>query len=312
MPRLPRSWVRSSPRPRRPPAQSTSLPATAAHWVPAVADVTSTTSSGRDIKSPMADVAEKALVLGGGGISGIAWEIGMLAGLAERGIDLTDADLVVGTSAGSVVGVDVRSGTPLADFYAAQTRPPGATEIYARMSRLLMAKYVRAIVFTRKPQVARARVGALALRARTEPEDVRRKVFESRLPISEWPPGKLQITAVEAASGEFTVFDSASGVRLIDAVGASCAVPGIWPPVTIGGRRYMDGGMRSPANVDVAAGFERVVVLAPLPRGLGTLESVASQAGRLANQGTRLVVIQPDKAALAAIGKNVLDPAHRP
>ena len=260
----------------------------------------------------MAEVAEKALVLGGGGISGIAWEIGMLAGLAERGIDLTDADLVIGTSAGSVVGVDVRSGTPLADFYEVQTRPPGATEIYARMSRLLMAKYVRAIVFTRKPQVARARVGALALRARTEPEDARRKVFESRLPISEWPQGKLQITAIEAASGEFTVFDSASGVPLIDAVGASCAVPGIWPPVTIGGRRYIDGGMRSPANADLAAGCDRVVVLAPLPRGFGTLESVASQAGRLASHGARVVVIQPDKAGIEAIGKNVLDPAHRP
>ena len=260
----------------------------------------------------MADVAEKALVLGGGGITGIAWEIGMLAGLAERGIDLTDADLVIGTSAGAVVGVDVRSGTPLADLYAAQVRPRATTEVNARMGRLLTAKYVWAIAFTRKPQVARARVGALALRARTEPEDVRRKVFESRLPTSEWPPGKLQITALEAGSGEFTIFDATSGVRLVDAVGASCAVPGIWPPVTIDGKRYIDGGMRSPANGDLAAGFERVVVIAPLPRGFGTLESAAVQAGRLANQGARVVVIQPDKAALEAIGKNVLDPAHRP
>jgi len=260
----------------------------------------------------MADGAEKALVLGGGGITGIAWEIGLLAGLAERGIDLTDADLVIGTSAGAVVGVDVRSGTPLADLYAAQSRPRAATEVNARMSRLLMAKYVWAIAFTRKPQVARARVGALALRARTQSEAVRRKVFESRLPTSEWPPGKLQITALEAGSGEFTVFDATSGVRLVDAVGASCAVPGIWPPVTIDGKRYIDGGMRSPANVDLAAGFERVVVIAPLPRGFGTLESAAAQAGRLANQGARVVVIQPDKPALEAIGKNVLDPGRRP
>jgi len=260
----------------------------------------------------MADAAEKALVLGGGGITGIAWEIGMLAGLAEHGIDLTDADLVIGTSAGSVVGVDVRSGTPLADLYAEQTQPRAATEVNARMSRLLMARYVWAIAFTRKPQVARGRIGALALRARTEPENERRKVFESRLPVSEWPPGRLQVTALEAGSGEFTVFDAASGVHLVDAVGASCAVPGIWPPVTIDGKRYIDGGMRSPANVDLAAGFERVVVIAPLPRGFGTLESAASQAGRLASQGARVVVIQPDKAALEAIGKNVLDPRHRP
>ena len=251
-------------------------------------------------------------MLGGGGITGIAWEIGMLAGLAERGIDLTDADLVVGTSAGSVVGVDVRSGVPLADLYAQQTRPAGASEIYARMSAGLLARYVGAMVFTRKPQVARARVGALALRARTEPEDLRRKVIESRLPLLEWPEGKLQITAVDAATGEFAVFDAASGVRLLDAVGASCAVPGIWPPVTINGRRYIDGGMRSPANADLAEGYQRVVVIAPLMQGIGVMERVARQAGRLTAAGARVAVIRPDKAALRAIGRNVLDPGHRP
>jgi NTE family protein len=260
----------------------------------------------------MTDTAEKALVLGGGGITGIAWEIGILAGLAERGIDLTDADLVVGTSAGSVVGVDVRSGVPLADLYAAQTRPTGAGEIYARMTLPLMAKYAKAIAFTRKPQVARARVGALALRARTEPEDARRTVIESRLPVLDWPPGRLQITAVDAATGEFAVFDAASGVSLLDAVGASCAVPGIWPPVSINGRRYIDGGMRSAANVDLAAGFQRIVVIAPLTQGIGVIDSVARQAGRLAELGARVAVVKPDKAALKEIGSNVLDPARRP
>jgi NTE family protein len=255
---------------------------------------------------------EKALVLGGGGVTGIAWEIGMLAGLAERGIDLTDADLVVGTSAGSVVGVDVRSGAAIADLYATQTRPPGASEIFARMSPMIMAKYVRAMVFTRKPEVARARVGALALRARTESEEARRLVIESRLPTFEWPAGKLQITAVDAASGTFTVFDAASGVRLLDAVGASCAVPGIWPPVTIDGRRYVDGGMRSAANADLAAGYQRVVVIAPIAQGFGTMESVVVQARKLADSGARVAVIKPDKAAVKAIGRNVLDPARRP
>jgi NTE family protein len=260
----------------------------------------------------MADVAERALVLGGGGITGIAWEIGILAGLAERGIDLTDADLVIGTSAGSVVGVDVRSGIPLAELYAAQMRPPGASEIYAKMKPALLARYIGAMVFTRKPKVARARIGALALRARTESEGVRRKVIESRLPVSDWPPGNLKITAVDAASGEFAAFDATSGVRLIDAVGASCAVPGIWPPVTIDGRRYIDGGMRSAANADLAAGCAQVVVIAPLTQAFGVLESVARQVGRLAAAGARVVVVKPDKAALKAIGRNVLDPARRP
>jgi len=260
----------------------------------------------------MQDVAEKALVLGGGGITGIAWEIGILAGLAERGIDLTDADLVVGTSAGSVVGVDVRSGAPLPDLYATQAQPTGAGEIYARMRLPLMARYVTAMAFTKKPQVARARIGAMALRARTEPEEERRKVIESRLPVLDWPPGKLQITAVDAATGQFAVFDAASGVSLLDAVSASCAVPGIWPPVTINGRRYIDGGMRSAANVDLAAGCKQVVVIAPLTQGFGVVESVGRQVARLVEQGARVAVVKPDKAALQAIGNNVLDPAHRP
>jgi NTE family protein len=256
--------------------------------------------------------AGTALVLGGGGVTGIAWEIGLLAGLAEAGADLTDADLVIGTSAGSVVGVDVRSGVALADLYEVQTRPPGESEIYARMSAAMMARYVRAMVFSTKPEVARARVGKMALRAITESEEARRQVIESRLPVFDWPVGCLRITAVEAQTGRFAVFDAASGVRLLDAVGASCAVPGIWPPVTIGGRRYIDGGMRSAANADLASGCERVVVIAPLAQGFGVIESLARQAARLAREGAEVTVITPSKAARQAIGRNVLDPARRP
>jgi NTE family protein len=257
-------------------------------------------------------MAGKALVLGGGGVTGIAWEIGMLTGLAEAGLDLTDADLVVGTSAGSVVGVDVRSGTPLAELYDVQIRPPAASEVYARMSAGMMARYVRAMVFTTRPEVARARVGRMALRAATESEEARRRVIQSRLPTFDWPAGRLQITAVEAQTGRFAVFDAASGVGLLDAVGASCAVPGIWPPVTINGRRYVDGGMRSAANADLASGCERIVVIAPLAQGFGVMESVAKQVARLTAQGSKVAVITPSVAARRAIGRNVLDPARRP
>lgn len=260
----------------------------------------------------IAGTTGKALVLGGGGVTGIAWEIGMLTGLADAGIDLTEADLVIGTSAGSVVGVDVRSGATLAGLYEVQTRPPGDTEVYAKMGAATMARYLRAMVFSARPETARARVGKMALRARTEPEEVRRKVIESRLPTFDWPAGRLRITAVEAATGRFTVFDAASGVGLLDAVGASCAVPGIWPPVTINGKRYIDGGMRSAANADLASGCERVVVIAPLAQGFGVIESLARQTARLARQGSSVAVITPSAAARKAIGKNVLDPARRP
>jgi NTE family protein len=251
-------------------------------------------------------------VLGGGGVTGIAWEIGILAGLAEHGVDLTDADLVVGTSAGSVVGVDVRSGTGLPELYKAQTQPPGDKEIYARMGLGVMAKYLGAMLFSRKPEVARVRVGAMALRAKTETEEARRRVIESRLPTLEWPAGKLQITAVDAITGELEVFDAASGARLLDAVGASCAVPGIWPAVTINGRRYVDGGIRSAANADLAAGCDRVIIIAPLASGYGAMASPVNQARALSEAGARVTVIKPDKAALRAIGKNVLNPARRP
>ena len=233
---------------------------------------------------------EKALVLGGGGVTGIAWEIGILAGLAERGVDLTDADLVVGTSAGSVVGVDVRSGTSLADLYEKQTQPPGSNEIYARMGLGVTIKYVRAMVLTRKPEVARARVGAMALRTKTVSEEARRRVIESRLPIQQWPAGRLQITALDALTGDLVVFDAASERRLLDAVGASCAVPGIWPPVTINGRRYIDGGVRSAANADLAAGCDRIIIIAPLVSGYRTAREpdepgTRTERGRRARRG---------------------------
>lgn len=258
----------------------------------------------------MTQRAERALVLGGGGVTGIAWELGILAGLAERGADLTDADLVLGTSAGSVVGVDVRSGAGLTELYQRQLAPPDG-EISASMSLRLMLRYGRVMAFSLDPMRARRRVGTLALRAQTESETARRRVIESRLPVTQWPAGLLRITAVDAATGEFRVFDATSGVGLVDAVGASCAVPGIWPPVSIAGRRYVDGGVRSPVNADLARGYQRIVVIAPLGQGFGTVPSLARQVRRLTEEGSTVAVIQPGKAALKAIGRNVLDPARR-
>ena len=102
-------------------------------------------------------------------------------------------------------------------------------------------------------------------------------------------------------------------MSLVDAVAASCAVPGIWPPVTIGGSRYMDGGVRSPDNADLAAGFGRITVISPLgfdspiPSPLPLRDVVA----RLRAEGSAVTVIVPDAASAAAIGANPLDPATR-
>lgn len=250
---------------------------------------------------------ERALVLGGGGVTGIAWETGILHGLAEQGVDLTDADLFVGTSAGSVVAAELAGGAPLAGLYAAQLLPPDG-EIPARLTPWMLVRYALSYVMPGTPAAKRARLGRAALKARTPSEESRLEVFEHRLSTKDWPARALKVTAVDTADGKFVAFDRDSGVPLVKAVASSCAVPLVWPPVSINGNRYMDGGMRSVANVDLAAGYSRVVVVAPLTRAASPVATPQAQAARL---GVPSIVVSPDKAALESIGTNLLDPARR-
>ena len=253
----------------------------------------------------------RALVLGGGGVTGIAWEIGVIAGLAGQGIDLAAADVVIGTSAGSVAGVDIASGQEPEALYQAQLAPPDP-EPAARIGWGLIGRLLWAVSTSRDPVRARARIGRWALAADTMAEAGRREVFEARLPAGGWPARMLKVTAVDARTGEFMVFDSAGDASLVDAVGASCAVPGVWPPVTIGNRRFMDGGMRSVANADLAARYERVVIVAPVAQGIGPLmPGPGRQAAALAAAGARVALVRPDRAAMRAIGRNVLDVSRR-
>ncbi|MEU6034676.1 patatin-like phospholipase family protein [Actinomadura sp. NPDC047616] len=252
-----------------------------------------------------------ALVLGSGGVTGIAWQWGVLAGLADAGVDLTTAGLVVGTSAGSIVGAQVACGVPVEQRYAAQLAAPDG-ELPARVGRAVLARWAWAALRSRTAAELGARVGRLALAARTVPEAERRAVIAARLPVHEWPRDRrLLITAVDAATGAFTVFHRHRGVPLVDAVAASCAVPCVWPPMTVGGVRYIDGGARSPVNADLAAGHRRVVVLAPSPQGFGPVVSLARQVAELRRQGARVAVVSPDAAAREAFGGNSLDPARR-
>jgi NTE family protein len=251
----------------------------------------------------------RALVLGGGGVTGVAWETGLLHGLTEAGIDLSTANIFVGTSAGAVVAAQLASGAPLDQLYAAQLST-NSSEIAARMGRMALLRFVLAMVWPGDAQQARARLGRAALRAKTLPEAERRAVIERRLPNHEWPQQRLLITAVNAATGAAVVFDRDSGVPLVDAVAASCAVPLVWPPMTINGQRYIDGGVRSVANVDLAKGYERVVVIAPTTAAFRRADRLDAQVAALGT-GVRSIIVSPDAASRAAIGSNVLDPARR-
>lgn len=252
----------------------------------------------------------RTLVLGGGGITGIAWMLGLLAGLAERGVDLRAADDIVGTSAGSVVGAQLATGVDVEERYAAQL-VDASGEVASSVRPRTMLRLGLALVGPRDPQRVRARIGRLARTTATVPESERITVIGRRLPVHAWPDRSLRITAVDAFDGAFRVLDRHSGVPLVEAVASSCAVPGVFPAVTTGGTRYIDGGVRSPVNADLADGAASVVVLAPIVRGVGPQTAAAEQVEGLRRAGSRVVLVAPDAAAVAAIGRNVLDPARR-
>jgi NTE family protein len=260
-------------------------------------------------------VVDQALVLGGGGVAGIAWMTGLLAGLADAGQDVTGADLVIGTSAGASVAAQLGSGLSLGDLYARQVDPAlQSREIPAEVD---LAKFAREIgpylADATSPEDTLRLFGAFALAASTVPEADRLAVIAGRLPSREWPARQIKLVAVDCESGAIEVFDASSGVSLVDAVAASCAVPGIWPPVTIGDRRFMDGGVRSSDNADLAEGAARIIVISPLGLDcpLPTPLLLRDVVAKLRTGGADVTVIEPDTASREAIGVNPLDPATR-
>ncbi|MBS9535664.1 patatin-like phospholipase family protein [Mycobacterium sp. M1] len=258
---------------------------------------------------------KRALVLAGGGVAGIAWETGVLRGIADESPEtaaaLLDSDVLVGTSAGSAVAAQLGSGVGLDELFARQTAE-ASPEIDPGVGVEGVAELFLAAMTRPNTTVEEKlqRIGAVALSTKTVPTPVRRAVIERRLPSHDWPARTLRITAVDIATGELTVFDRSSGVQLVDAVAASCAVPGAWPPVVIDGRSYMDGGVRSTVNIDVADDCGTAVVLlpcaesSPSPFSRGAAAEVTGFAGRS-------FAVFADAAALAAFGVNPLDPACR-
>jgi NTE family protein len=298
--------------------------------------LTSTTASDRprsDQDQPRVDATrraraagERALVLGGGGSTGNAWLIGVIAGLFDAGLDVTTADLTIGTSAGSTAAAQIAGATPtelLAAILAAapqqRTGPVGSDRgrFPIRPVADHMERISKIIASAEDAADMRRRMGAAALDMDAASDGSWqtqwRATVASRLPSQRWPQRTVLITAVDAHTGEPVVFDRHSGVDLVDAVAASTAGG---PPYNIGDHRYIDGGYRSIENADLAAGYERVLVLSPFggrsrhPRKWGT--HLAAQVDELRAGGSRVETIFPDSNSEHLFGANAMDPSLRP
>lgn len=253
----------------------------------------------------------RGLILGGGGVTGVAWITGLLFGLHERGVDVLRAHRIVGTSAGSAVAAQITSGMALSELFERQVDPgkqsaelnPEPQQLQALATALLPLMKIE----NRSERIRR--IADLALQAKTVEEAARRSVIGARLPNHHWPELPLTIVAVDVVSGDTRLFDQHSGISIVDAVAASCAVPGLWPCVTINGRRYMDGGVRSPDNADLAPGCTVLLVVSPL--GVAANADLARQAAELEKNGVLFQLIEPDSTARNAIGLNPFDLQRR-
>ena len=271
----------------------------------------------------------RALVLGGGGPVGIAWEAGLLAGLAEGGVAAADADFITGTSAGSVVGALIAMGRPpgeiagpiIAEADRPRTIPQQVAEDRpaAPNMMLLMQKMQEVAAGVRDPAEVRREIGAFSLEANTVDEAAfiggfGRQLVEASEGV--WPGHAYACTAVDCETGEFVVWDAASKVSLSRAVASSCSVPGVFPAITINGRKYMDGGMRSATNADLAKDYSKALVvavrLASGELGERMMAPLERELQVIRDAGGEVELITPDDACMAAFGGNLMNPRNRP
>lgn len=274
----------------------------------------------------VAGAQDRALILGGGGSTGHAWLIGVIAGLFEAGLNVTNADVTIGTSAGSTAAAQLAWASPTELFGAIlaaptpqRTAPGGPDRGRVRVgSATDHLERLRGIIASAQdPGDMRRRVGAAALEsdAADSPRQAQwRTTVAARLPSQVWPERKMLITAVDAHTGEPVLFDRHSGVDLVDAVAASCAGGFAY---SIGERRYLDGGYRANAeNADLAAGYARILVLSPLGgRTLLPLDwglNLTAQVEKLRAGGSGVETIFPDPNSEHLFGAHAMDLSLRP
>ncbi|WP_329242540.1 patatin-like phospholipase family protein [Streptomyces sp. NBC_01478] len=252
-----------------------------------------------------------ALVLGGGGPVGGAWLTGVLAGLSEAGVDLDRADVIIGTSAGAIFGARLAAGEAAREMYERQVTRADKVEL--RVTKAQTIRFLWAALGSRDPQRSVRRLGRAALRARTGPEsELLDAVGVLLRGARDWPGRALRIAAVDAVTGTLETFDADSKLPLLEAVAASCAVPLVSPPVTAAGRRWIDGGSRTTANLHLAAGHRHILAVAPIPTAVGPHPGAPQQAAQLAAQGAEITLLTPDRAARKAMGRDLTADPRRP
>lgn len=273
----------------------------------------------------------KALVLGGGGPVGIAWESGLIAGLARAGVDVGVADFILGTSAGSFVGARLALGDPahaLVEPILAEAERPrqapakdGEARRAAPDMTRLMQLMQEARAGVRPAEAVRAEIGAFALASETVDEQAFIASFGrsfAGLPEDAWPERGFACTAVDALTGAFQLWTKDSGIGVTRAVASSCSVPGVYPPVTLNGRRYIDGGMRSSLNADMAKGHDLVLLVQVRggamagPAAEAMARQLEEEIAVLKREGAEVVLIGPDADSQAAMGVNLMNFARRP
>ncbi|MDO5744068.1 MAG: patatin-like phospholipase family protein [Micrococcaceae bacterium] len=266
-----------------------------------------------------------ALVLGGGGSTGNAWLIGVVAGLLDAGLDVTSSDVIVGTSAGSTAAIQL-IGQSMADLFMATVagvpqKPGGLAGPWRRpqnrpvVSQLEKMDRISASAADALDMRRRMGAAALDMLARSDGtwQTQWRTTVASRLPSQHWPDQAILITAVDARTGESAVFDRNSGVDVADAIAASCASS---LPYQIGDSYYIDGGYRRNENADLATGYERVLVLSPFggrtrhPAEWGM--QLSAQVQELRASGSTVETIFPDSDSEHMFGANAMDLSLRP
>lgn len=258
--------------------------------------------------------ARRGLVLGGGGIFFIAWQVAYLRELESRGVDLAAADVVVGTSAGSLVSAILTGGKlrRFAGELSLLSKVPKVVEALAPAGNLAPSQDHALQLFQQagdnQPATIKA-IGYAALAAHAAPAAKMRRSVSAAVRMTKWPAASLHIATVDTYTGERLIIDRSAGVPVAAASAASSAVPGLFSPQPILDRKCMDGGVSgSGIHSDVVCGASRAVILslganATMPEAMMTIKptALADEVAALQAHGTEVIVHGPEPTEVSKL-----------